>query len=421
MSNINPGVGSGGSGGGGAVTVADGADVVEGITTDAAVVAGSTGTLSGKLRTISADISSVKANTNGSSTAANQVTEITSLSSIVTNTTSIATAANQTTMNTNLASIVTNTGNGATSANQTNGTQQTKITDGTNVANVLAADTGFNSVPTLGGVKTIAFTTSSSGAQMIAANTDIRGYTSIEVVYTSVGSGLALTGQFTTASGGTYVNSSTFATTAGGTPAALGVTVNTIYYSAIHGNYFQINVSALVSGTFTGTITLRSGTIPYTILPATQSGTWTVGANSATGSALPANAFSIGGYDGTNLRAISVGTAGILDIGLAPARTTLNTYSIHLTSNATTTPTSSTAYISSITISNEVGGTTSTITIQDKQGTPLKLVNGIATTALTTAPTVINFQTPVKMVSGIDIITAGAVAATVDVWINYYQ
>lgn len=107
--------------------------------------------------------------------------------------------------------------------------------------------------------------------------------------------------------------------------------------------------------------------------------------------------------------------------GIAPVGTVLNTYSIHLTANATTTPTSSTAYISSVTISNEVGGTTSTITIQDKQGTPLKLINGVATTALTTAPTVVNFQTPVKMVSGIDIITAGAVAATVDVWINYYQ
>lgn len=106
---------------------------------------------------------------------------------------------------------------------------------------------------------------------------------------------------------------------------------------------------------------------------------------------------------------------------LAPDATALNTYSVHLTANATTTPTAATAYVSSITLSNEVGGTTSSITIQDKQGTPLKLVNGVATTALTTVPTVINFQTPVKMVSGIDIITAGAVAATVDVWINYYQ
>lgn len=107
--------------------------------------------------------------------------------------------------------------------------------------------------------------------------------------------------------------------------------------------------------------------------------------------------------------------------GLMPVSTALNTYSVHLTANGTTTPTSSTAYISSISISNEVGGTTSSVTIQDKQGTPLKLVNGVATTALTTAPTVINFQVPVKMTSGIDIIAAGAVAATVDIWIGYFQ
>jgi hypothetical protein len=116
-----------------------------------------------------------------------------------------------------------------------------------------------------------------------------------------------------------------------------------------------------------------------------------------------------------------VTVTGSVNDGLNPTGTTLNTYSIHLTTNTTTTPSSSTAYISSIAISNEVGGTTSTITIQDKQGTPLKLVNGLATTALTTAPTIISFNTPVKMVSGIDIITGGAVAATVDVWINYYQ
>jgi hypothetical protein len=100
---------------------------------------------------------------------------------------------------------------------------------------------------------------------------------------------------------------------------------------------------------------------------------------------------------------------------------TLNEYSIHLTSNATTNVTTLNAYISTVAVTNEVGGTTSTITVQDKQGTPLKLINGLATTALTTAPTISNFQTPVKMVAGIDIITAGAVAATIDVWINYYQ
>jgi hypothetical protein len=46
------------SGVGSAVTVADGANVVEGATTDAAVTAGGAGTISGKLRRISADITS---------------------------------------------------------------------------------------------------------------------------------------------------------------------------------------------------------------------------------------------------------------------------------------------------------------------------------------------------------------------------
>lgn len=106
--------------------------------------------------------------------------------------------------------------------------------------------------------------------------------------------------------------------------------------------------------------------------------------------------------------------------GFSPSGTVLNTYATRITANTTTTPTSSTAYISSITITTEVGGTTSTVTIRDKQGTPQVLVNGLTTTAASLAPTVINFQTPVKMTSGIDIITAGAVAGTVDVWINYY-
>lgn len=103
------------------------------------------------------------------------------------------------------------------------------------------------------------------------------------------------------------------------------------------------------------------------------------------------------------------------------ASTSLNTYSLRIASNGTTTPTSSTAYISQISISAEIAGTTSTLTIQDKQGTPLKLVNGFTTVAVTTTPTLLNFQTPIKMVSGIDIITAGVGAATLDIWINYYQ
>lgn len=106
--------------------------------------------------------------------------------------------------------------------------------------------------------------------------------------------------------------------------------------------------------------------------------------------------------------------------GLMPAGTALTTYAARITSNTTTTPISSTAYISSIIIVTEVAGTGSTIVVKDKQGTPQVLINGLVTTALTTTPSPINFQTPIKMTSGIDIVTAGVGAATVDIWINYY-
>jgi type 1 fimbria pilin len=104
-----------------------------------------------------------------------------------------------------------------------------------------------------------------------------------------------------------------------------------------------------------------------------------------------------------------------------PENTALIEYTKHITANETNTPTASTAYISQITITIPSGGTSSTIVIQDKSGTPLKLVDGLATVAINTTPTVLNFQTPIKMTGGFDIITAGVGAATVDIWINYYQ
>jgi hypothetical protein len=54
---------SSGGGGGGAATIADGADVTQGAIADASVTAGATGTVSAKLRRISADIGSILTNT----------------------------------------------------------------------------------------------------------------------------------------------------------------------------------------------------------------------------------------------------------------------------------------------------------------------------------------------------------------------
>jgi hypothetical protein len=372
---------------------------------------------------------------------------------------------------------------GATIATVGSGIQTVGLSDGTNTANIIAGDSGQNAQVVSGARKEVTYSTTSVQA---VAVTDVSNYAWVSVHNIVNGTNAVTNFQ------GSNDNTNWFPITllpinagsqAGQTSIAAA---NNILHGPLGVRYFRLNITGISAGTTSGTIEFFSnGRVLQTNgIGAAQTGTWSIGASSATGSAVPANAFYHGISDGTNLRGVigakdalnstgnGVPTAQIVgqfddvsptaitenqfgnlrmstnrnlyntirdaagnerganvdavnnlgvNAGLMPSGTALNTYSVHLTSNTTTTPTSSTAYISSISISNEVGGTTSTITIQDKQGTPLKLINGLATTALTTAPTTINFQTPVKMVSGIDIITAGAVAATLDVWVNYYQ
>jgi hypothetical protein len=184
-----------------------------------------------------------------------------------------------------------------TLASDTNG--PVKIYDGTNTANVIAGDSGFNGLVTAGATKTYTFSTSASGAQTIVANTPCEGYSWIEIVFTSVGSGLALTGQFSTTSGGTYVNCSSFSNrTSPNAAAPLGTSVNTIYGSPVNGNFFQIAVSALTSGTFAGTVTLRA------ITPVPEAMYVTFSPSGTVGSATPSTAVITGVTDGTNLRAL---------------------------------------------------------------------------------------------------------------------
>lgn len=254
---------------------------------------------------------------------------------------------------------------------------QPTLQDGTNAGNILKSDgtaVGQNAqmvAPTYL-QQTLSITGNGSTAVVDAGN-----YEWVTIQTTAVGAGATLTWQCSGDNStwlGFVLDNTTVSAPGGSTSATSTGSVD----GPLRGRYFRINVTGYSSGTYAVTVTF------HTFAKAKQG--------------------------------ISVN-----NIGLMPAATSLNTFSIHSTTNATTTPTSSTAYISMISISAEVAGTTSTVTIQDKQGTPLKLVNGFSTTALTTTPTVVNFQTPVKMTSGIDIITAGAVAATIDVWINYYQ
>lgn len=87
--------GGGEGGGGGAVTIADGADVNQGAVADAVVAAGATGTVSAKLRRLTADTDAIKTilGTSGVAVASSELPS------------GAATAANQSTANTTLSAI----------------------------------------------------------------------------------------------------------------------------------------------------------------------------------------------------------------------------------------------------------------------------------------------------------------------------
>jgi hypothetical protein len=208
-----------------------------------------------------------------------------------------------------LDSISTNTGNSATSANQTNGSQQTKLTNGTNIADVVGGDVGFNSVPTTAGGKTIPFTTSATGAQILLANTPVEGFSYITLNFTSVGTGISFSGQFCPTSGGTYagVNGNLWFNSTGVSTGLAG-TAGIHFTTAAINNFFQLNITAMTGGTTAGSITLSNRAPDH--LPVSQIGTWTINSSTATGSAFPANAFYIGVSDGTDLRgALQASTA----------------------------------------------------------------------------------------------------------------
>ncbi len=336
------------------------------------------------------------------------------------------------------------------------------ITDGTNTANILKSDgtaAGQNAQLVSGTGYSTATLTLNSGSPATAWF-DMLNYSSYSVEILTNTTPATLTFQTSGDASQTNIRNALFfdSQSNNGAGASSTTSANGTVYGGKTGRYFRIS-STNGAGTTTLVITFYTNASPFPFIGGSVSVNSTIGGGT-TGSAVPTTAVYAAISDGTNLRGVlgaanalnSTGT-GIptaqlvaqlddtspttitenqfgnlrMDSGrqlrvnnqLSPDATVLNPYSVHLTTNTTTTPTSSTAYISTIAISVEVVGTTSTVTIQDKQGTPLKLVPGIITTA--TGLTVYNFQTPVKMTSGIDIITAGAVAATIDVWIDYYQ
>lgn len=244
--------------------------------------------------------------------------------------------------------------------------------------------------------------------------------------YNSVG--IELTGTFTGAAiaveesvGGNRFDSMTVYTT-GGSQTLTSIS-NAGNYQGLTASMltFRVRLTAISSGTVN--VTLRASRSVSAVmldnpLP-TQSGSNIIGG--VTVAASSNNIGKVNILDSAGNLLSSSNSRLLVDAGLYPAAAVLNTYSAQVSTNTTTTPTAVTSFISSIAISVTSAGTTSTLTIKDKQGTPLTLVNLLPTATLSAGDTIFNFQTPVKMVSGIDIITAGAAAATVSIFMNYYQ
>jgi hypothetical protein len=152
----------------------------------------------------------------------------------------------------------------------------------------------------------VPFTTTTVQA---VATTDVGNYRSVSVQQTSQGTSSLINFQ--------QSNDNTnwqplvlHETIASGTGSATSVgSTAHVYAGTLHMRYFRLNVTGISAGTTAGIVHFSTQIDLQPVVDAAQSGTWTVGSNSATGSAVPANAFAMGVSDGTNLRGAVTATA----------------------------------------------------------------------------------------------------------------
>jgi len=237
-----------------AATIADGDDVATGATADAANTTGTTGTVSGKLRGIV--------------------------------------------------------------QNQTNGTQKTKITDGTYDATVVSPGAVSTTTPNAEGNATaVGFTTKSFTYSYSAVTTgttyDVANFASVKLQITSqyVVTGTASTVTFQTSNDGTNWYSQSLMSATGSQSSATTSTTSSgiIYVGNLTGRYFRINVTGTyVSGTAAGIITFS--TAPYaplsvgasiSLLSGSNTGTITTASSTVTSSTLTGYNYAYVRFSGT--------------------------------------------------------------------------------------------------------------------------
>lgn len=175
-----------------------------------------------------------------------------------------------------------------------NGTWTNKLSDGTNTANILPATSVSNAIAsqaallTAGAYAEQASLSAGSLNADLVPSTDVSNYKAASLHINGTYSGTITIQGSDDNSNFQSVFFYDFATGSGGTTT--GAT-NKLIMIPLGFRYLRVRMTSYTSGTATGTLELYTQPGFVNSVLANQNGTWTVGANSATGSGVPANAF----------------------------------------------------------------------------------------------------------------------------------
>jgi hypothetical protein len=165
----------------------------------------------------------------------------------------------------------------ATGGDLTSGSQTSKITDGTNTANVGLGDANNGFVYTGSGHLTQTFSLTTVGA---GSSYDVGNYRWVSVQVSTVGGSGASMGFQASNDNANFINTalvSSGSTAVTATTAATASAGAGIYHGPLTGRYFRLNVTALASGSFVGTIifSTQPGVLAsYGVAVSQQSSPW---------------------------------------------------------------------------------------------------------------------------------------------------
>jgi hypothetical protein len=157
----------------------------------------------------------------------------------------------------------------ALDATLTGGNQQTKITNGTTVADTVAGDSGNNALVITGGRKEVSFSTTSAQA---VASTDVSNYRWVSVQINSQGGSSTVSFQYSN-DNNTWSSMSLSSASIGSNAYTASTTSVQTLSGPLYGRYFRLNVTGIASGTTAGIVEFLTIAPPIHTVGLTQVGT----------------------------------------------------------------------------------------------------------------------------------------------------